>query len=158
MFLVACSSSSKGTAPGALDDGDAGSLCGEHASLLDDFHATASWTGDAGYKAELLDAVPPAPSFSAPGGNVWKVKVMDPSGAALGDGAVVTVRCSMPGHNHDCSGEGATVTSLGGGTFEISKMVYQMHGFWIINLHVADPRVKDGGADADVIPIEICVP
>jgi hypothetical protein len=91
------------------------------------------------FEVSIVKADPPAP---AQGSNVWTVQVNDAAGDPVED-AELTVKCSMPGHNHGCAVR-PTVTNLGDGKYQFDPLIFTMSKNWNVTFTV---QGVDGTSD-----------
>lgn len=83
------------------------------------------------------------------GPNGFRLQLVDAATNAPLLGAQLTARVSMPAMGHE-SGE-ADATEIGGGTYELPSVVFDMPGAWSLRLRVQ----KDALVDEAEYPVEV---
>ena len=119
---------------GGSDEGDGNSARGCAADTRKDVY-TAGMTKPAGGLSVKLVEAAPAPLIK--GTNTMKLEVRDESGAPV-DNATIVVTPFMPVHGHG-SAVAPLVTSVGGGTYDVTKVYLSMAGLWQLKVSVTRP-------------------
>jgi len=151
LFVAACSSSKGNGQPTPPDpDSGAGGSVGQ-CKLPDVPVAGTTGDGTSGYTIKVLEAVPARPSLTQV--NKWTLVVTGADGKPV-DGLTIDANCGMTRHSHNCGGTGPKFSDTCNGQYEMSSLIFTMHGDWYITFDLSD---ADGGP-MDSVTLTFCVP
>jgi hypothetical protein len=112
------------------------------------YSAGETFTGAANVTIALMDAMPAPP---AQGDNTWTLDVKGPDGNPITD-ATITLAQRMVDHNGHPGPKTATITSLGGGSYEAKPVGFSMTGYWENIFDVKTATLEDK------VDVKVCVP
>jgi hypothetical protein len=133
LALAACTSSAGG---GESTSGSTGSSACDLDTRKDIYVAGLSKTTPGALRVKIVESTPAPPAKL---NNELTLQVIDSSGANV-DGATLSVVPFMPDHGHG-SAIKPTVTSKGGGVYNVVGLYYPMPGLWRVTVTVQLPNV-----------------
>jgi hypothetical protein len=72
----------------------------------------------------------------------WRLKIHDRDGAGIA-GAAITVDGGMPQHGHGLPTRPRVTGDLGGGSYMVEGMRFNMGGWWVVSFHIRSAAGDD---------------